>query len=278
MSTLILQGSALTGAAARDVAGVLGGRTEERGNHFRIITDSAPAPGTIAELRERLPFDINLVPAGFDPAAVRLLMSDMDSTMINIECADEIGDFLGIKDKVAAITRQAMRGDIDFETSLTRRLALLKGVGVDVLQKVYDDRLRPNTGAEALVAGLQARGVKTALVSGGFTFFTERLRTRLGLDYTLANELEIVDGHLTGDVHGAIVGAAAKADYLKKLCGELGIRPDQTIAVGDGANDLGMVELAGLGVAFRAKPALEERSHVLLRHSGLDSILAFLDK
>lgn len=277
MSTIILQGPALTGAAARDVAGALGGRLEDRGGHFRITTDAATTPGTVAGLRERLAFDINEIPAGFDPAAVRLLMSDMDSTMINIECADEIGDFLGIKDQVAEITRAAMRGEIDFETSLTRRLALLKGVGLDALQKVYDDRLRPNTGAEALIEGLRARGVKTALVSGGFTFFTERLRTRLGLDYTLANELEIEDGRLTGRVHGRIVGAAAKAEFLEKLCGELGIRPEQTIAVGDGANDLGMVKLAGLGVAFRAKPALEEHAHVILRHSGLDAILAFLD-
>jgi phosphoserine phosphatase len=146
-----------------------------------------------------------------------------------------------------------------------------------VLEHVYHERLRLNPGAEALVEGLHARGAKFALVSGGFTFFTERLRARLGLDYTLANELDIADGRITGEVHGAIVGAATKAEFLLRLCEELRIEPAQVIAVGDGANDLQMIRLAGLGVAYHGRPAILAEADVVLNHSGLDGILAFLE-
>jgi len=277
-TTVILQGRTLTPDSAGAIAGELRGEREERAGHWRVFIAAAPAPATVAQLRQRYPVDINLMPAGFDPGAVRLLLSDMDSTLINIECADEIGDFMGIKPQVAAITAAAMRGELDFETSLRRRIALLKGLDASVLERVYNERLRLNPGAEALVAGLHAHGARFALVSGGFTFFTERLRARLGLDYTLANHLEIVDGRITGEVHGPIVGAAAKAEFLLSLCGELKIKPAQVIAVGDGANDLQMIRLAGLGVAYHGRPAVLAEADVVLNHSGLDGILAFLEQ
>jgi phosphoserine phosphatase len=276
-TTLILQGRGLSSDIAGAIAGDLRGKLEERAGHWRVIADAAPSRETLATLRQRYPVDINPLPADFDPAAVRLLLSDMDSTLINIECADEIGDFMGIKPQVAAITAAAMRGELDFETSLRRRIALLKGLDASALEHVYHERLRLNPGAEALVAGLHARGAKFALVSGGFTFFTERLRKRLDLDYTLANNLEISGGRITGEVHGAIVGAEAKADFLLRLCEELRIKPAQAIAVGDGANDLKMIRLAGLGVAYHGRPAVQAEAPVVLNHSGLDGILAFLE-
>ena len=277
-TTLILQGPALTPDIAGAIAGVLHGELEERAAHQRVLTRQAPPPTQLAALRGHYPIDINALPAGFNPGAVRLLISDMDSTLINIECVDEIADFMGVKPQVAAITAAAMRGELDFETSLRRRIALLKGLDASALEHVYHERLRLNPGAEALIEGLHDHGAKFALVSGGFTFFTERLRAQLGLDYTLANNLEINGGHITGEVHGAIVGAEAKAEFLLRLCEELRIKPAQAIAVGDGANDLKMLRLAGLGIAYRAKPAVQAEADVVLNYSGLDGILAFLER
>jgi phosphoserine phosphatase len=201
----------------------------------------------------------------------------MDSTLINIECIDEIADFIGVKPQVAAITAAAMRGEIDFETSLTRRVALLEGLDAHALEHVYHERLRLNPGAESLLAGLRTREIHFALVSGGFTFFTQRLKERLQIDSTLANELEIVAGRLTGRVLGTIVGAQGKAGFLTRLCKELGITPEQAIAVGDGANDLQMMQAAGLSVAYHAKPAVQAQAAIALNASGLDAILALLD-
>ncbi len=278
MTTLLLQGPQLNEGMARELARIAGGTPETRAAHIRVTMPGPADAGLLATLRARFAFDVNPVPDNFDPAAVRLLISDMDSTMINIECMDEIGDFLGIKAQVAEITGAAMRGEIDFETSLRRRVALVRGVGTDMLQRVYDERLRLNPGAEALIAGLREHGIRIALVSGGFTFFTERLRERLALDYTLANEFDLdADGRISGEVPGAIVGAQAKADFLTRLCSELGIRPQQAIAIGDGANDLPMLRLAGLSVAFRSKPAVQAEADVVLNHSGLDAILALLE-
>lgn len=278
MTVLLLTGDALNRDAACEIAEQTGGSLVTRAGHMRINTAKAVGPESIATLRARHSFDINPLPADFVPDAARLLISDMDSTMINIECMDEIADFLGIKSRVAEITSAAMRGEIDFETSLRRRVGLIKGVDTDVLQRVYDERLRPNPGAEALIKGLHERGIRIALVSGGFTFFTERLRERLSLDFTLANVFDIgADGRITGEVPGAIVGAQAKADFLMRLCGELGIRPQQVIAAGDGANDLPMMRLSGLSVAYHSKPAVQAEADVVLNHSGLDAILAFLE-
>ena len=186
-----------------------------------------------------------------------LVAMDMDSTLITIECIDEIADFCGLKAEVAAITEASMRGEIkDFNESLTRRVALLKGLDAGALERVYEERLRLSPGAERMLEGARAAGLKTLLVSGGFTFFTERLKTRLGLDYTRANTLEIVDGKLTGKVVGDIVNADEKARTLIDTCEKIGIEPKRAIAMGDGSNDLKMMAEAGLSVAFRAKPVV----------------------
>lgn len=203
-----------------------------------------------------------------------LFVMDMDSTLICIECIDEIADHQGLKVEVAEITASAMRGEIEFAESLRRRVRLLAGLDEAVLDAVYRERLRLNPGAETLLAALKHAGVKTLLVSGGFTFFTDRLQARLGLDYARANTLEIVDGKLTGKVLGNIVDAQAKTDALIEIRDSLGLTPDQVIAVGDGANDLKMMHEAGISIAYHAKPVVQAQATYALNFSGLDGILA----
>jgi phosphoserine phosphatase len=203
-----------------------------------------------------------------------LIAMDMDSTLITIECIDEIADFCGLKEQVAAITEASMRGEIkDFNESLTRRVALLKGLDASALERVYEERLRLSPGAETLLARAKEAGMKTLLVSGGFTFFTEKLKARLGLDTTRANTLEIIDGKLTGKVIGEIVNADVKARTLRETCAEMGIDPGRAIAMGDGSNDLKMMAAAGLSVAFRAKPVVREAAALAFNFVGLDGLL-----
>jgi len=249
-----------------------------RGNNFYVIKhENVLSHEELDMLRKKISLDVNTVPDTFDPSQVALLITDMDSTLISIECVDEIADFLSIKDKVSEITESAMRGEIDFNTSLKKRVSLLKGLDYDVLNRVYLERLTLNPGAEQLISGLQKRGVKTALVSGGFTFFTERLKDRLKLDFTLSNTLEVVDNKLTGSVLGDVVNGAVKAAYLQKLADDLKIDVKQAIAVGDGANDLPMLGLSGLGIAYRAKPVVQQQADVVFNYSGLDAVLDFLN-
>ncbi len=220
--------------------------------------------------------DATFIAPGRSLADVRLVAMDMDSTLITIECIDEIADMQGLKPQVSEITEAAMRGELDFSESLRRRVALLEGLDAGALQRVYDERLRISPGGEAMLHAVQAAGIKTLLVSGGFTFFTERLSARLGLDYTHANVLEIEDGKLTGRVVGGIVDAEEKKRTVERVCAELGIAPSQAIVMGDGANDLKMMSIAGLSVAFRAKPVVRAQADVALNFSGLDGLLTIL--
>jgi phosphoserine phosphatase len=198
---------------------------------------------------------------------------DMDSTLINIECIDEIADAVGKKAEVAAITEAAMRGEItDFKDSLRRRVALLKGVPAQALQEVYDQRLKLNPGAPELINAAKAAGLHTLLVSGGFTFFADRL----GMHEAHSNTLEVVGGLLTGHVLGDIVDGEAKKQHLLALCQRLGCAPSQSIAVGDGANDLPMMGVAGLSVAYHAKPKVREQAMVAIHEGGLDRVLALM--
>ncbi|MYM36652.1 phosphoserine phosphatase SerB [Duganella sp. FT94W] len=206
----------------------------------------------------------------------KLVAMDMDSTLITIECIDEIADMQGLKQQVSEITEAAMRGELDFAESLKRRVALLEGLDASALERVYNERLQLSPGAEIMLKAVQAAGLKTLLVSGGFTFFTERLKQRLGLDYTNANELEIIDGKLTGKVLGGIVDAEEKKRTLERVCAKLGISPSQAIVMGDGANDLKMMSISGMSVAFRAKPVVREQANVALNFVGLDGILPLL--
>jgi phosphoserine phosphatase len=220
--------------------------------------------------------DATYIAAGRSLADFRLVAMDMDSTLITIECIDEIADMQGLKPLVAEITEAAMRGELEFSESLIRRVALLKGLDASALERVYSERLAISMGGEAMLAAVKAAGLKTLLVSGGFTFFTERLKARLGLDFTHANELEIVDGKLTGRVVGGIVDALEKRRTVERVCEQLGIAPAQAIVMGDGANDLLMMGIAGLSVAFRAKPVVRKQASVALNVSGLDGVLTIL--
>ena len=211
-------------------------------------------------------------------ADFRLIAFDMDSTLINIECVDEIAAAAGRKAEVAAITEAAMRGEIaDYKDSLRRRVALLAGVPVEALEQIWQERLQLNPGAEILVRACRAAGLKTLLVSGGFTYFSDRIRDRLGLDFTRSNELEISAGRLSGRLvdqpWGDICDGDEKQRMLLQTCSQLGIEPSQSIAVGDGANDLPMMAVAGLSVAYHAKPKVRERAMVAIDSGGLERLL-----
>jgi phosphoserine phosphatase len=240
------------------------------------VTDSPAVRSQIEEASLQARLDATFIEPGRQLADFGLLAMDMDSTVITIECIDEIADMQGLKPQVAAITEAAMRGEIEFAESLTRRVALLEGLDAGALQKVYDERLKFSPGAEALISAAHAAGVKTLLVSGGFTFFTDRVRQRLDLDYSHANVLEVVDGRLTGKVVGGIVDAEEKKRTVERVCAELGIPARRAIVMGDGANDLKMMSVAGLSVAYRAKPVVRAQADVALNFSGLDGILALL--
>lgn len=220
--------------------------------------------------------DFGLAPAAQKLSDFGLVVMDMDSTLINIECIDEIADMQGLKPQVAEITEAAMRGELDFSESLRRRVALLKGLDESALQRVYDERLQLNPGAEKMLAELKQYGIKTLLVSGGFVFFTERLKARLGLNFAYANTLEIEQGKLTGRVLGDIVDAAAKADFLIQTRTALGLQASQVVAMGDGANDLHMMRTAHVGIAYHAKPVVREQASYALNFVGLDGLCHLL--
>ncbi len=239
----------------------------EAGERVRAAVSLAAFPAGV---------DATFIAAGRTLADFKLVAMDMDSTLITIECIDEIADMQGLKTQVSEITEAAMRGELDFGASLTKRVALLEGLDASALERVYDERLRLSPGAETMLAGVKAAGLKTLLVSGGFTFFTERLQQRLGLDYAHANVLEVREGKLTGKVLGGIVDALEKKHTVERVCAELGITPQQAIVMGDGANDLQMMAIAGLSVAFRAKPVVRAHASVALNFSGLDALLTIL--
>jgi phosphoserine phosphatase len=220
--------------------------------------------------------DFAYVEAGKRLADFGLLAMDMDSTLITIECIDEVADFAGKKPEVAAITEAAMRGEIDYTESLKRRVALLAGLPEAALGRVYEERLRLSDGAERLLAAARAAGLKTMVVSGGFTYFTGRLQQQLGLDYAFSNLLEIEDGKLTGRVVGTIVDAAGKARHVARTRDQLGLSKAQVITIGDGANDLLMMAESALSVAYHAKPVARAEAAIALNYAGLDGLLTVL--
>ncbi|MES2407700.1 MAG: phosphoserine phosphatase SerB [Pseudomonadota bacterium] len=243
---------------------------------FRLTGANPDSHTAVANFCHAASLDFGFVPSSRQPGNFGLVVMDMDSTLITIECIDEIADMIGIKPQVAQITEAAMRGEIDFSESLTRRVALLAGLDESALQRVYDERLQLSPGAEKMLGTLKQHNISTLLVSGGFTFFTERLQTRLGLDYTVANTLEIIAGKLSGRVLGKIVDAQAKADHLNRIRDKLGLTPEQVIAMGDGANDLKMMAEAGVSIAYHAKPLVQTQASYALNFSGLDAVLPLL--
>lgn len=247
--------------------------------HALRLTSSQLSNEALSEIRslcEAAQIDLAHLPSQKTLADFSLVAMDMDSTLITIECIDEIADMQGLKPQVAEITEAAMRGELDFSESLQRRVGLLKGLDAGALQQVLDQRLRLSPGAEKMLQAVQRAGLKTLLVSGGFTFFTEHLKQRLGLDFTHANQLEIEHGKLTGRVLGGIVDAEQKRRTVTEICQQIGVGTDRAIVMGDGANDLKMMGIAGLSLAFRAKPVVRSQANIALNFVGLDGLLTVL--
>ena len=273
MSHLVIQGLEVETRDLKEIAKLAGSTRIENidGNAFRL--HEYKTQEGVAAYCEKAKVDFAFVPQSRKLSDFRLVAMDMDSTLITIECIDEIADLRGIKPQVAAITASAMRGEIEYHESLRRRLALLAGLDESALLRVYEERLRLSPGAERMLERLRSLGIKTLLVSSGFTFFTERLKYRLSLDYTLSNTLEMKQGKLTGKVLGRIVDAQIKAAKLRELRDALRLSREHVIAIGDGANDLAMMAEAGVSIAYHAKPVVREKATYCFDYVGLDGLL-----
>jgi phosphoserine phosphatase len=273
MSYLVIHGLEVETPDLKAIAKLCGAsRIENVGNNaFRL--HGYKLQHGVAEYCANAKLDFAFVPQPRKLSDFGLVAMDMDSTLITIECIDELADLQGVKPQVAAITASAMRGEIEYHESLRRRLALLEGLDESGLERVYEERLRLSPGAERMLARLRSVGIKTLLVSSGFTYFTERLKERLSLDYILSNTLEIKNGKLTGKVLGRIVDAQIKAAKLRELRDQLRLSRDQVIAFGDGANDLAMMAEAGVSIAYHAKPVVREKATYCFDYVGLDGML-----
>ena len=245
----------------------------EPAGQYAFRCRSTDKNAAIAAYCEQKKIDYAWVAEGCRFADLKLLAMDMDSTLITIECIDELGDMAGKKAEIAAVTERAMRGELDFPAALRNRVAALAGLEESALLRVYEERLKLTPGADILLRECKAHGVKLLLVSGGFTFFTERLKARLGLDYTISNVLEVRDGRLTGKVLGDIVDADAKAAKFRAVLKDLKADKHQSVAIGDGANDLKMMAESGLSIAFHAKPVVRAQADCALTWSGLDAVV-----
>jgi len=270
---LIVQGLKVYTRDLKEIAKLARASGIERvGDEAFRLRDAQPASG-IAAYCEAARLDHAFVPESVRLADFGLVAMDMDSTLITIECIDELADLAGRKSEVGPITAAAMRGELDFAESLKQRVALLAGLGEDALERVYTERLALTPGAESMLAAMHDRGIRTLLVSGGFTYFTDRLRERLGLDCARGTALEIEDGKITGRLVGEIVDAARKARAMREVRDALGLATGRVLAIGDGANDLALMAEAGFSIAFHAKPAVKARATYALDFVGLDGVV-----
>lgn len=249
----------------------------KRGARFVSVRDDGETRKAVQGLSDFWKLDHAFVDPQLRLSDFRLLALDMDSTLISIETLDEVAAYAGKGDQVATITEAAMRGEVDYKESLRRRVAMLAGEDATLLARVHDEKLAFNDGAQRLVSECRNAGLKTLLATGGFTFFTERVKARLNIDYTRSNELEVIDGRLTGKVTGPnggeIIDAEGKAQAVREACAEIGCATAKAIVIGDGANDVKMMQLAGVSVAYRAKPLVREQTTYALDYSSLDAVL-----
>ncbi len=263
-------------SSAADRLADAGARIEQIGQIIDGKAGDIICEGEITALREALPIDEAAIDFVLQPAEARekkLLISDMDSTMITVECIDELAGYAGIKDQIAEITERAMLGELDFEEALRGRVALLAGLDISAIDRCLDEKVQIMPGAKTLVRTMAARGAKTILVSGGFTRFAEPVARDIGFDSSEANILEEQGSHLTGKLAGSVVDAQRKAELLRQSAQSQGLSLGQCMAVGDGANDIPMIALAGTGVAYRAKPKAAAAADVAIKHNDLSALL-----
>jgi phosphoserine phosphatase len=271
---LVIQGLDVETRDLKSLAKLSGSsRIENIGNNAFRLHDYKTLDG-VSQYCAEAKLDFAFVPKPRKLSDFRLLVMDMDSTLITIETIDELADLVGRKAEVAAVTAQAMRGEIEYDESLRRRVAVLKGLPESALERLYTERVKLSPGAERMIAGVKKAGLKFLLVSGGFTHVTEKLKTRLGLDFVRANTLGVKDGKFTGELEGRIVNADAKREALLSARDEIGATRDQIIAIGDGANDLKFMGEAGVSIAYRAKPVVRGKATYCFDYVGLDGLLS----
>lgn len=270
---LIIQGMEIETSDLRELAKLSGASQIKRitRSAFRLV--DASHQECISSFCHEAELDFAFVNKITNLTNFSMVVMDMDSTLVGIESIDEIAEMYGVRKQVSELTRKAMYGEINFAEALIQRVALLKGLDQSVLQRVYDERLTLNPGAEKMLGQLKISGIKTMLVSGGFTFFTDKLKEKLGLDFAFANTLEIENGKLTGKLTEKKIDAQGKVRVLKQICNELGYRKENLIAIGDGANDLPMFAEVGVSVAYHAKPMVQENATYTINHVGLDGII-----
>lgn len=259
---------------AKKIAQEIQGEIEKNKKHFRIHTKTE---FDIDNLRTENSVDLNIFDYSFDYSNIKLMVSDMDSTLISIETIDEVAKEVGLYSEVSLITEEAMQGNLDFSESFKKRLSILKGVRTESFEVVFNNRMKLNPGARELITFFSSNQIKTALVSGGITYFAEKVKNKLGIDTFKANEVEIIDESITGNALGKVVDGKAKAGYIEELCEFYDINSEQVIAIGDGANDLEMMKVAGLSVAYKGKPILRKNCTIQINHSGLDCLIDFFE-
>jgi phosphoserine phosphatase len=272
-SNLIIQGNDLTLTDIHQIAKLVKSKEINQLNQQAFKLLEVDRQAGIADLCAEKRLDYAFMPANARLADIGLLAMDMDSTLITIECIDEIADMAGIKAPISAITERAMQGALEFKQSLQERVALLAGLPAEMLQTVYETRLQLNRGAEHLFNVLHENNIYTLLISGGFTYFSDRLKSHLQLSEAVSNMLEIKEGKLTGKIQGQIVDSHYKAHHVEAVRIKLGLEKKQVVTVGDGANDIPMLQAAGYGIAFRGKPIVQQSAHLAINHVGLDGIL-----